>query len=294
MQHGEEFDGVLGDIRDLIDEAVSKYREWSNRSPIDTPVGPGCTGMREAARHLVSQARHSVDVVVAAGGDKAVEVCTALSHLLRGERAEVTARVLCTHATVEQESFRDFLKADHPFRVRVAPMPYLETLVVDGEVALVRAERTADAAVIRTPAVLEPFQALFASAWRGAAPPGGGIGPASPLRSDFTAGVLRQLHTGNTDDTAARELGVSVRTYRRYVAEIMEALGTKSRFQAGVRAAEHGLIRPPVPPARGGERCGLTAPPLRPGGQLVANSVLRGANARPFTGRYDTLLTVRG
>ncbi|NEE20393.1 response regulator transcription factor, partial [Streptomyces sp. SID7499] len=45
-----------------------------------------------------------------------------------------------------------------------------------------------------------------------------------------------------TDEVAARELTVSVRTYRRYVAEIMTLLDATSRFQAGVRAAELGLL----------------------------------------------------
>jgi hypothetical protein len=33
-----------------------------------------------------------------------------------------------------------------------------------------------------------------------------------------------------------------VRTYRRRVAELMSALGAESRFQAGVRARELGLV----------------------------------------------------
>ncbi len=50
---------------------------------------------------------------------------------------------------------------------------------------------------------------------------------------------------------AARELSVSVRTYRRYVAEMMSLLGADSRFQAGVRAAELGLppLTPPAAPS---------------------------------------------
>jgi DNA-binding NarL/FixJ family response regulator len=44
-----------------------------------------------------------------------------------------------------------------------------------------------------------------------------------------------------TDETAARRLGTSLRTYRRRVAELMAALEAGSRFQAGVRAGELGL-----------------------------------------------------
>jgi len=44
-----------------------------------------------------------------------------------------------------------------------------------------------------------------------------------------------------TDEAAARQLGTSLRTYRRRVAELMATLQAGSRFQAGVRAGELGL-----------------------------------------------------
>ncbi|MEU4487633.1 helix-turn-helix domain-containing protein [Streptomyces purpurascens] len=58
-----------------------------------------------------------------------------------------------------------------------------------------------------------------------------------------TARVLRALASGATDETAARELGMSLRTYRRRVAELLLALNAGSRFQAGLRAGEMGLTR---------------------------------------------------
>jgi DNA-binding NarL/FixJ family response regulator len=54
--------------------------------------------------------------------------------------------------------------------------------------------------------------------------------------------VLEVLASGCKDETAARTLGLGVRTYRRRVAELMTALGAESRFQAGVRARDLGLI----------------------------------------------------
>ncbi|MCM1975116.1 LuxR C-terminal-related transcriptional regulator [Streptomyces sp. G1] len=53
--------------------------------------------------------------------------------------------------------------------------------------------------------------------------------------------VLHLMGTGRTDEVAARELGMSVRTYRRHVSEVMQRLDASSRFQAGLRAAELGL-----------------------------------------------------
>jgi DNA-binding NarL/FixJ family response regulator len=48
--------------------------------------------------------------------------------------------------------------------------------------------------------------------------------------------------SGCKDATAARRLDLGLRTYRRRVAELMTALDASSRFQAGARARELGLI----------------------------------------------------
>jgi DNA-binding NarL/FixJ family response regulator len=51
------------------------------------------------------------------------------------------------------------------------------------------------------------------------------------------------LGEGLTDEAASRRLGVSLRTYRRRVADLLLALEADSRFQAGLRAGELGLAR---------------------------------------------------
>ncbi|MEU1465223.1 helix-turn-helix transcriptional regulator [Streptomyces sp. NPDC005727] len=54
--------------------------------------------------------------------------------------------------------------------------------------------------------------------------------------------VLRLLAVGATDDAVARALGVSPRTLRRMTTVILEKIGARSRFEAGVRAAMLSLI----------------------------------------------------
>lgn len=58
----------------------------------------------------------------------------------------------------------------------------------------------------------------------------------------YTPQLLDLLSSGRTDEAAARSMGVGLRTYRRRVAELMSALGATSRFQAGTRAREAGLL----------------------------------------------------
>jgi DNA-binding NarL/FixJ family response regulator len=55
--------------------------------------------------------------------------------------------------------------------------------------------------------------------------------------------ILEALGSGLTDEAAAKRIGVSLRTYRRRVAELMARLEAGSRFQAGLRAGELGLPR---------------------------------------------------
>ncbi|MEC3976391.1 helix-turn-helix transcriptional regulator [Amycolatopsis sp. H20-H5] len=54
--------------------------------------------------------------------------------------------------------------------------------------------------------------------------------------------VLRLLADGLTDEAIARRIGVSVRTVRNDVASSMVTLQARSRFQAGMLAAQMGLI----------------------------------------------------
>jgi DNA-binding CsgD family transcriptional regulator len=54
--------------------------------------------------------------------------------------------------------------------------------------------------------------------------------------------LLRQLASGAQDEQIARTLGLSLRTVRRRVAELMIELGVDSRFQAGVEAVRRGWL----------------------------------------------------
>ncbi|MFF0413108.1 response regulator transcription factor [Kitasatospora sp. NPDC004745] len=54
--------------------------------------------------------------------------------------------------------------------------------------------------------------------------------------------IVRMLAAGLKDEAIARRLGMSLRTARRHIADIMDELAADSRFQAGVAAARAGLL----------------------------------------------------
>ena len=54
--------------------------------------------------------------------------------------------------------------------------------------------------------------------------------------------LLRQLAAGAKDEQIARTLGLSLRTVRRRVADLLIELGVDTRFQAGVEAVRRGWL----------------------------------------------------
>jgi DNA-binding Lrp family transcriptional regulator len=61
-------------------------------------------------------------------------------------------------------------------------------------------------------------------------------------RTDLRSSLLRQLAAGAKDEQIARTLGLSLRTVRRRVAELLIELGVDTRFQAGVEAVRRGWL----------------------------------------------------
>ncbi|MFJ6670894.1 DNA-binding response regulator [Actinosynnema sp. NPDC091369] len=134
--------------------------------------------------------------------------------------------------------------ADHGANVRVSAHDVNETIVLDGRVVILAGDESHGArsySVITQPEVVHGITSLFEAAWRAGTELAVHEAEMAELRA-FAPGVLDALNEGWTDETAARALGVSLRTYRRRVAELMTALGASSRFQAGARARELGLV----------------------------------------------------
>ncbi len=135
-----------------------------------------------------------------------------------------------------------WLKA-RDIRPRIVPAAaFGRAVVVDGSVALTL-EEAGGGRLERCPEVVDSLLAETRRQWsvgtdlRDALPV-----PPNGLNQQRYEQVLRMLADGLTDEAVARRLGVSVRTVRNDVASTMSALEACSRFQAGARAAQLGLI----------------------------------------------------
>jgi DNA-binding CsgD family transcriptional regulator len=96
--------------------------------------------------------------------------------------------------------------------------------------------------MILQPAIVALLTAVCRTAWSQGSP----FLPAEKdhhqLAGHLRQSILRLLAGGAKDETVARRLGLSVRTCRRHISEIMQTLGAASRFQAGVEAHSLGLV----------------------------------------------------
>lgn len=116
-------------------------------------------------------------------------------------------------------------------------------LAVLGEAAILRedlAGGTGRVLVLRQPALVALARALFEELWQRALAVPGLDGEAG--QSSARQLLLERLARGVKDEQIARELGLSLRTVRRRVAEVLDELGATSRFQAGVEAVRRGWV----------------------------------------------------
>ncbi|MCO5970247.1 helix-turn-helix domain-containing protein [Actinoallomurus soli] len=119
-----------------------------------------------------------------------------------------------------------------------------ETIVIDRRVMILAGTEVAgdrEFTVTTSPALIDGVYALFEATWEAAAELTAYLRREPPQVDVEGRRILRALGEGLTDEVAARRLGLSLRTYRRRVAELMRLLEAESRFQAGVQAGALGL-----------------------------------------------------
>ena len=157
----------------------------------------------------------------------------------RRSQAIYPARVLEEAPDVIRE------RAEAGEHVRILAEVPCRLAVLGGSVALLPQEfgvRSDRVLVIRQHAMIGALRLLFESLWdRGMAVPGLDGQLDSGAGSDRRL-LLDQLVAGAKDEQIARALGISLRTVRRRVADVLDELGAESRFQAGAEAVRRGWV----------------------------------------------------
>lgn len=161
----------------------------------------------------------------------------------------ITVRVLCPPPPPLGSPTTDRAKSIAATGAELRAVHELSTrfVVFDDDMALIllSGDPNGPAGVLVRDAGLVTFlQDLFDHLWEGGVELVGGQRNTAPqtLADSTKYRILRLLVQGHRDEAIARRLGISVRTCRRHIAEIMEISGADSRFQAGYLLAGRHLL----------------------------------------------------
>jgi DNA-binding CsgD family transcriptional regulator len=157
----------------------------------------------------------------------------------------VSMRTIYPDSVVDDRGAYDYARqlAAGGGSVRLCPELPTRLLVVDQLVAVVPhdpADGSRGCVVVSHPGTVAALVSLFTAYWRAGR-------PLAKVRDERTCtslerSVLRALLAGAKDDAVARQMGVSVRTIRRCIADLMARLGASSRFELGAGATRRGWI----------------------------------------------------
>ncbi|MGP3946168.1 MULTISPECIES: helix-turn-helix transcriptional regulator [Streptomyces] len=274
---GGLLEGTLREVRDLIESTVIQHRARRSRDARFTEVGVEDAAFLAAAEEVIGQAGRSVDAVFPECSARMAPVQAALGALVEDLGDPVGVRVLRGRSAAGSGTAGSGPAASgtgpgtaagaspgpvprpipgpappaeapgaaaRPVQVRIAAVALPTAVIADGRTALVctEAEEGRQTSVVEDPVVVATLYGMFGSIWGGAVPAARPLDFGNRARTEMVRRVLARLRDGVTDEAAARDLAISVRTYRRYVTGILELLEANSRFQAGVRATELGIL----------------------------------------------------
>lgn len=173
---------------------------------------------------------------------------------LRCLRRGVRIRNVVSSVALQDPTTAAYLRelAEHGAAIRVTAGTTERLLVYDRRAALVPLDprdTSRGALLAHRSGLVSNVISLFERIWdqadelsRAVDGTQGGEDAAAVRPSGIERRVLVSMCTVGKDEAGARELGVSVRTYRRHVADLMQTLGAASRAQAALLARERGWI----------------------------------------------------
>ncbi|SMD20372.1 helix-turn-helix domain-containing protein [Kibdelosporangium aridum] len=136
-------------------------------------------------------------------------------------------------------------------QVRVLPAAPTKLLMSDDRLALLPIQSSPheidSIAAVHPSAVLEALHSLFETLWQTALPLPGSDTPALIADTPTTVDsrIVALMTAGVPDRAIAAQLGLSYRTFQRRTRALMDLLGARTRFQAGLQAAFRGWVHHP-------------------------------------------------
>ncbi|WP_329483595.1 LuxR C-terminal-related transcriptional regulator [Kribbella sp. NBC_01510] len=169
-----------------------------------------------------------------------------IEHLKRG----ISYRVVYSPESVEvpgylTENILPCVEAGE--QARVLPDVPAKLTIIDASIAFVSMSvRDTDVnrslLIIRPSSLLTALIGMFELCWRNALPLHASVGTEDDRLEPIERRLLALLATGAADDTIARTLGISRRTFFRYLERLMNRTGASTRFQLALHAARENWL----------------------------------------------------
>ncbi|WP_394618972.1 hypothetical protein JNUCC0626_07690 [Lentzea sp. JNUCC 0626] len=169
---------------------------------------------------------------------------------LRCLRRGVRMRTIVLHEAVADDRTEKYVQELVALGAHVRSVEHSmeRMLIYDRTVAVVPMDpgnSARGALIIRQPGLVMSMIALFDRVWKDARPVQASE-PAAATTGEhlqlLEKQILTVLSNSSKDEIAAREMGMSVRTFRRHVADLMTRLGAENRFQAALLAKDRGWL----------------------------------------------------
>ena len=226
---------VLMRVRDLVDNAMA-----NTRTGVVTYLPEGHS-LRDPMRTVVRGAGDTL-LCVAVSVEFVEEFFEALTPV-PGAGRRGGPRVLMMISPAEQVVAAVSARAEQfGCEVRVSSAPTRDVVVADGEQLLAGPSACGrDAVATGCPNLIDLLVSTQWSHWATAHTLDWHRRIDRITTRPMAQEIIALLDKGYKDDTAAQRLGVSVRTFRRHVADLLREADVRSRFQFGVRAEQYGL-----------------------------------------------------
>lgn len=178
----------------------------------------------------------------------------ALERELAALRRGVRMKTLYQHAARRSTATHDYVEAvtREGAEVRTLDEFFNRIIVVDRRVAVIPGSEGLEVAmVIREPSLVDYLVDIFERSWERARPFGNhDSGSVREIAAEQRAMTIRMMVGGHSDQTSAKRLGVSPRTYAGYVADLKAEFDVATRFQLGYEMGRQGLSGD-EPPGKG-------------------------------------------
>ncbi|MFE5590095.1 LuxR C-terminal-related transcriptional regulator [Streptomyces sp. NPDC056549] len=159
-------------------------------------------------------------------------------------RRGVRLRMIMGAAIMKDDTTLAYMRdlVSHGAEVRISHHPIERVIIVDRSAALTPidpADTSVGALLVREPGLVATLVTLYERMWEAAEEL---PGEDADMPSDVEREILAMLREADKDETAARRLGMSVRTYRKHLAGVMRRLGATNRVGAALLAHEKGWL----------------------------------------------------